>query len=168
MEQKVPARWTVTVRSLPDFPQSRPPSQPQPDMSSLQTLCSGLPLRPLPENRGRWAGVSHAPVRTPGLSPLEEQVRSRSPFPPGLLPSGAVWMVRMDTSYFCCLCGSCSFSTQPPIPAGQSLLRGGRRPLHPPLSSFSPQLPVIDGDPVAQGHPARSRVGHCGCLQSEE
>ncbi|XP_006895225.1 PREDICTED: urocanate hydratase [Elephantulus edwardii] len=54
-------------------------------MSSLQTLCSGLPLHPLPENRGRWSGVPHAPVRTPGLSPAEEQLALRNAlryFPP--------------------------------------------------------------------------------------
>ncbi|EDL91345.1 rCG56002 [Rattus norvegicus] len=54
-------------------------------MSSLQELCSGLPLRPLPENRGRWAGVPHAPVRTPDLSPEEEQLALRNAlryFPP--------------------------------------------------------------------------------------
>ncbi|XP_053526245.1 urocanate hydratase isoform X4 [Artibeus jamaicensis] len=47
-------------------------------MSSLQALCSGLPLWPLPENQGRWAGVPHAPVRTPGLSPAEEQLALRN------------------------------------------------------------------------------------------
>ncbi|XP_057361737.1 urocanate hydratase isoform X3 [Manis pentadactyla] len=54
-------------------------------MSSLQELCSGLPLQPLPENRGRWAGVPHAPVRTPGLSLTEEQLALRNAlryFPP--------------------------------------------------------------------------------------
>ncbi|XP_052575013.1 urocanate hydratase [Peromyscus californicus insignis] len=54
-------------------------------MSSLQELCSGLPLQPLPENRGRWAGVPHAPVRTPGLSPAEEQLALKNAlryFPP--------------------------------------------------------------------------------------
>ncbi|XP_060239726.1 urocanate hydratase isoform X2 [Meriones unguiculatus] len=54
-------------------------------MSSLRELCSGLPLRPLPENRGRWAGVPHAPVRTPDLSPAEEQLALRNAlryFPP--------------------------------------------------------------------------------------
>ncbi|XP_006169838.1 urocanate hydratase [Tupaia chinensis] len=54
-------------------------------MSSLQALCSGLPLRPLPENRGRWPGVPHAPVRTPSLSPAEEQLALRNAlryFPP--------------------------------------------------------------------------------------
>uniref|UniRef100_G1QK18 Urocanate hydratase 1 n=1 Tax=Nomascus leucogenys TaxID=61853 RepID=G1QK18_NOMLE len=54
-------------------------------MSSLQALCSGLPLRPLPENRGRQAGVPHAPVRTPGLSPAEKQLALRNAlryFPP--------------------------------------------------------------------------------------
>lgn len=54
-------------------------------MSSLQELCSGLPLRPLPENRGRWAGVPHAPVRTPDLSPAEEQVTTVTQ------SSGALW-----------------------------------------------------------------------------
>uniref|UniRef100_A0A8W4FBC0 Urocanate hydratase n=1 Tax=Sus scrofa TaxID=9823 RepID=A0A8W4FBC0_PIG len=56
-----------------------------PDMCSLRALCSGLPLRPLPENRGRCAGVPHAPVRTPGLSPTEEQLALRNAlryFPP--------------------------------------------------------------------------------------
>ncbi|XP_012887770.1 PREDICTED: urocanate hydratase isoform X2 [Dipodomys ordii] len=55
-------------------------------MSSLQELCSGLPLHPLPENRGRRPGVPHAPVRTPGLSPEEEQLALRNAlryFPPG-------------------------------------------------------------------------------------
>ncbi|XP_011826901.1 PREDICTED: urocanate hydratase isoform X1 [Mandrillus leucophaeus] len=47
-------------------------------MSSLQVLCSGLPLRPLPENRGRQAGVPHAPVRTPGLSLVEKQLALRN------------------------------------------------------------------------------------------
>ncbi|KAM6215479.1 urocanate hydratase [Rhynchocyon petersi] len=54
-------------------------------MSSLQALCSGLPLQPLPENRGRRTGVPHAPVRTPGLSPAEEQLALRNAlryFPP--------------------------------------------------------------------------------------
>uniref|UniRef100_I3N3Y7 Urocanate hydratase 1 n=1 Tax=Ictidomys tridecemlineatus TaxID=43179 RepID=I3N3Y7_ICTTR len=56
-------------------------------MSSLRELCSGLPLRPLPENRGRWPGVPHAPVRTPGLSPAEEQLALRNAlryFPPDI------------------------------------------------------------------------------------
>nr|XP_020139146.1 urocanate hydratase-like [Microcebus murinus] len=47
-------------------------------MSDLHELCSGLPLRPLPENRGRWAGVPHAPVRTPGLTPAEEELALRN------------------------------------------------------------------------------------------
>uniref|UniRef100_A0A8C9Q5Y9 Urocanate hydratase 1 n=1 Tax=Spermophilus dauricus TaxID=99837 RepID=A0A8C9Q5Y9_SPEDA len=56
-------------------------------MSSLQALCLGLPLRPLPENRGRWPGVPHAPVRTPGLSPAEEQLALKNAlryFPPDI------------------------------------------------------------------------------------
>lgn len=59
-----------------------------PDMSRLQALCSGLPLRPLPENRGRRAGVPHAPVRTPGLSPAEEQVRGWAPSCRAVCPLG--------------------------------------------------------------------------------
>ena len=71
---------------------SGPPPQPLPAMCSLQELCSGLPLRPLPENRGRRAGVPHAPVRTPGLSPAEEQVRGWAPpRPAGLLSLWEVW-----------------------------------------------------------------------------
>lgn len=57
-------------------------------MSSLQELCSGLPLRPLPENRGRWAGVPHAPVRTPNLSPEEEQVTTATQSSGALGPFG--------------------------------------------------------------------------------
>ncbi|ELR46579.1 Putative urocanate hydratase, partial [Bos mutus] len=62
-----------------------PPPQPPPAMCSLQELCSGLPLRPLPENRGRRGGGAHAPVRTPGLSPAEEQLALKNAlryFPP--------------------------------------------------------------------------------------
>uniref|UniRef100_A0A5F9D0X7 urocanate hydratase n=1 Tax=Oryctolagus cuniculus TaxID=9986 RepID=A0A5F9D0X7_RABIT len=59
----LPAVWTSTSVS---------------GMSSLQALCSGLPLRPLPENCGRRAGVPHAPVRTPNLSPAEEQLALRN------------------------------------------------------------------------------------------
>lgn len=66
---------SIPTLLAPDCPVTScwPPPQAA-DMSSLQELCSGLPLQPLPENRGRWAGVPHAPVRTPGLSPAEEQV----------------------------------------------------------------------------------------------
>lgn len=71
-------------------------------MFSLQELCSGLPLRPLPENRGRWAGVPHAPVRTPNLSPAEEQVRfaTHSPglgAPCCLLEGQGVWVPLLST-----------------------------------------------------------------------
>lgn len=71
-------------------------------MSSLQELCSGLPLRPLPENRGRWAGVPHAPVRTPSLSPAEEQVRIAHPELQGLGPLAVfgqgVWVPLLSTA----------------------------------------------------------------------
>ncbi|XP_051873408.1 urocanate hydratase isoform X7 [Pristis pectinata] len=43
-------------------------------MSSLRELCLGLPLRPLPPNRGRSSQVPHAPIRTPPLTLKEEKV----------------------------------------------------------------------------------------------
>ncbi|KAG7231750.1 hypothetical protein INR49_010421 [Caranx melampygus] len=43
-------------------------------MSSLKEICSGLPLDPLPQNRGRDPRVPHAPVRTPNLTADEERV----------------------------------------------------------------------------------------------
>ncbi|XP_032996976.1 urocanate hydratase [Lacerta agilis] len=43
-------------------------------MSSLKYICGGLPLNPLPENRGRKSGIPHAPVRTPNLEAREEKL----------------------------------------------------------------------------------------------
>ena len=43
-------------------------------MSSLKEVCSGLPLDPLPANRGRDPSVPHAPLRTPNLTAEEERV----------------------------------------------------------------------------------------------
>uniref|UniRef100_F7EE78 urocanate hydratase n=1 Tax=Monodelphis domestica TaxID=13616 RepID=F7EE78_MONDO len=54
-------------------------------MSNLRELCKGLPLHPLPENKGRRDGLPHAPVRTPNLSPKEEQLALKNAlryFPP--------------------------------------------------------------------------------------
>ncbi|MBN3311850.1 HUTU hydratase, partial [Atractosteus spatula] len=45
---------------------------------SLKELCAGLPLSPLPPNRGRDPGVPHAPVRTPNLSEQEEKLALRN------------------------------------------------------------------------------------------
>lgn len=81
--------WTVTSQSLPGLLAELASASVCASMSSLQALCSGLPLRPLPENRGRWAGVPHAPVRTPSLSPAEEQV-SHQPMPAGPF---ALWVL---------------------------------------------------------------------------
>ncbi|XP_018612122.2 urocanate hydratase [Scleropages formosus] len=56
-------------------------------MSTLKELCAGLPLNPLPVNRGRDPKVPHAPVRTPALSPQEEKLALRNAlryFPPSL------------------------------------------------------------------------------------
>uniref|UniRef100_A0A670J0N7 Urocanate hydratase 1 n=1 Tax=Podarcis muralis TaxID=64176 RepID=A0A670J0N7_PODMU len=47
---------------------------PQKAMSSLKEICGGLPLNPLPENRGRKSGIPHAPVRTPNLDSHEEKL----------------------------------------------------------------------------------------------
>uniref|UniRef100_A0A8C8S2K0 urocanate hydratase n=1 Tax=Pelusios castaneus TaxID=367368 RepID=A0A8C8S2K0_9SAUR len=54
-------------------------------MSSLKEICGGLPLDPLPENRGRKEGVPHAPVRTPNLTCQEEKLALQNSlryFPP--------------------------------------------------------------------------------------
>ncbi|XP_051838964.1 urocanate hydratase isoform X2 [Antechinus flavipes] len=54
-------------------------------MSNLRELCKGLPLHPLPENKGRREGIPHAPVRIPNLSPEEKQLALKNAlryFPP--------------------------------------------------------------------------------------
>ncbi|XP_014802140.1 PREDICTED: urocanate hydratase-like [Calidris pugnax] len=43
-------------------------------MTSLKEICRGLPLSPLPENRGRRKGIPHAPVRTPNLTAQEKKL----------------------------------------------------------------------------------------------
>jgi len=43
-------------------------------MSSLEEICSGLPLEPLPPPQARDDSVPHAPVRTPNLSLVEEKL----------------------------------------------------------------------------------------------
>ncbi|OCT85794.1 hypothetical protein XELAEV_18023965mg [Xenopus laevis] len=56
-------------------------------MISLQELCAGLPLSPLPQNKGRNNGVPHAPNRTPQLSAEEQRLaleNSLRYFPPEL------------------------------------------------------------------------------------
>uniref|UniRef100_A0A7M4FKU2 Urocanate hydratase n=1 Tax=Crocodylus porosus TaxID=8502 RepID=A0A7M4FKU2_CROPO len=56
-------------------------------MSSLKEICSGLPLHPVPENRGRKRGIPHAPVRTPNLTAQEEKLALQNSlryFPPEL------------------------------------------------------------------------------------
>ncbi|KAG2471466.1 HUTU hydratase, partial [Polypterus senegalus] len=55
-------------------------------MCTLKELCAGLPVNPLPPNRGRDSRVPHAPVRTPNLNPQEQKVALRNAlryFPPG-------------------------------------------------------------------------------------
>ncbi|KAM4651527.1 urocanate hydratase [Discoglossus pictus] len=54
-------------------------------MLTLQELCAGLPLNPLPENKGRLDGLPHAPTRTPQLSADDEKLalaNSLRYFPP--------------------------------------------------------------------------------------
>ena len=47
-------------------------------MSSLQEICSGIPLNPLPpKQEKRDPAVPHAPTRTPNLSPREEKVKKK-------------------------------------------------------------------------------------------
>ncbi|XP_074054559.1 urocanate hydratase [Macrotis lagotis] len=54
-------------------------------MANLKELCKGLPLHPLPENKGRRNGIPHAPVRTPNLTLEEKQLALKNAlryFPP--------------------------------------------------------------------------------------
>ncbi|XP_057702389.1 urocanate hydratase isoform X2 [Corythoichthys intestinalis] len=54
-------------------------------MANLKEICSGLPLDPLPPNRGRDPNVPHAPIRTPNLTVQEERLALRNAlryFPP--------------------------------------------------------------------------------------
>ncbi|XP_065605421.1 urocanate hydratase isoform X2 [Cyrtonyx montezumae] len=54
-------------------------------MASLKEICRGLPLNPLPENRGRRKGIPHAPVRNPNLTAQEKKLALRNAlryFPP--------------------------------------------------------------------------------------
>uniref|UniRef100_A0A672YZZ7 Urocanate hydratase n=1 Tax=Sphaeramia orbicularis TaxID=375764 RepID=A0A672YZZ7_9TELE len=56
-------------------------------MSTLKEICSGLPLDPLPPNRGRDPSVPHAPIRTPNLTAEDERLALRNAlryFPPSL------------------------------------------------------------------------------------
>lgn len=43
-------------------------------MQSLKVLCSGLPLCPLPENKGRTEAIAHASNRNINLSDEEHKV----------------------------------------------------------------------------------------------
>ncbi|XP_041047779.1 urocanate hydratase [Carcharodon carcharias] len=47
-------------------------------MNRLTELCAGLPLYPLPLNRGRDSNVPHAPICTPHLTPEEQKVALRN------------------------------------------------------------------------------------------
>uniref|UniRef100_A0A672YZY7 Urocanate hydratase n=1 Tax=Sphaeramia orbicularis TaxID=375764 RepID=A0A672YZY7_9TELE len=56
-------------------------------MSTLKEICSGLPLDPLPPNRGQDPSVPHAPIRTPNLTAEDERLALRNAlryFPPSL------------------------------------------------------------------------------------
>ncbi|KAM6256771.1 urocanate hydratase [Porphyrio hochstetteri] len=62
-------------------------------MTSLKEICGGLPLNPLPENRGRRKGIPHAPVRTPNLTAQEKKLALRNAlryFPPEIQKKLAV------------------------------------------------------------------------------
>lgn len=121
-----PPCWALSASFFLVSPQCWPLPPSQLHMSSLQALCSGLPLRPLPENRGRQAGVPHAPVRTPGLSLAEKQVSSG----PVLLrpwPLGILQVVHSEHPGF--LPSRWELLSRPPwtpeAPAGAGAMHGG-------------------------------------------
>ncbi|XP_058259038.1 urocanate hydratase [Hemibagrus wyckioides] len=71
-------------------------------MTSLKELCGGLPLDPLPPNRGRDPNVPHAPIRTPNLTAEEKRLALRNAlryFPPALHVSLAPEFAQELTQY---------------------------------------------------------------------
>ena len=42
--------------------------------NTLTYLCSGLPLNPLQENKGRNPNIAHASIRVPNLNESERKV----------------------------------------------------------------------------------------------
>lgn len=59
-------------------------------MSNFKEICSGLPLDPLPPNRGRDPSVPHAPIRTPNLTAEEERVSKHTDNSDTLKSSSAI------------------------------------------------------------------------------
>ena len=45
-------------------------------MATLEELCGGLPLNPLPPWKQRDPDLPHAPVRTPALTPADRKVNN--------------------------------------------------------------------------------------------
>jgi hypothetical protein len=43
-------------------------------MDILKNICSGLPLNPLPDYKGRTFGIAHAANKNLSLSPAEKKV----------------------------------------------------------------------------------------------
>ncbi|KAL2091216.1 hypothetical protein ACEWY4_013479 [Coilia grayii] len=89
-------------------------------MSNLKEICSGLPLDPLPPNRGRDPSVPHAPVRTPNLSPEQERLALRNAlryFPPSfhdvLAPEFAQELRHYGHIYMYRFCPPCRMRAHP-------------------------------------------------------
>ncbi|RLV99473.1 hypothetical protein DV515_00009757 [Chloebia gouldiae] len=74
-----------TLKGFEEFCLAFPPPVSSAAMTSLKEICRGLPLNPLPENKGRRKGIPHAPVRTPNLTAQEKKLALRNAlryFPP--------------------------------------------------------------------------------------
>ena len=47
---------------------------------NLKSLCTGLPLYPLPENKGRTKSIAHAAKRITNLNNEEKKVKKKLTF----------------------------------------------------------------------------------------
>uniref|UniRef100_A0A6I8NCX3 Urocanate hydratase 1 n=1 Tax=Ornithorhynchus anatinus TaxID=9258 RepID=A0A6I8NCX3_ORNAN len=128
-------------------------------MSSLKQLCQGLPLSPLPENKGRRSGVPHAPVRTPNLSLEEEKLALRNSlryFPPEvhqvLAPEFAEELRRYGHIYMYRFCPQIEMRAYPidkypcKIKAAAAIMHMIMNNLDPAVAQFPQELVTYGGN----------------------
>lgn len=168
MERKVSARWTVTVRSLPDFP-TEPASV---SASARHVQPPGTMLRPAtaapPGEPGPLGWGAPRTGQDPWPQPRRGAGKKSGPIPARPF---ALWC-RMDgpDGHFLFLLSlrelqllnSTSHPCWPEPPEGRSTATPPS-----PFLIFSPTTCDRWGSRGSRSS-SRERVGHCGCLQSEE
>lgn len=131
-------RWLWSGRSLPS---GRMTAQSLPGLPTELASVSVSARHVQPPGTMLWPATAAPPGESgplgwgaprtgqdPRPQPRGGAGKKSGPIPAGAFcPLGALQMVRVGISYSCCICGSCSFSTQLPTPAGQELPRGCRR-----------------------------------------